>query len=128
MQKAHALGIRTHATAYTGSAAINLEGGQTLLSLLGISMTSPASNISLPHLTQKSVTSLRVAFRYGHPDQTSMVFIYEISLVTAILLSMIDKHLKDNFDSSQLFGVIAVISWGISSKWIQCQEHPWLAQ
>jgi hypothetical protein len=51
---------------YTGSAAINLEveGGQTLFMLLGIPMKAPASNISLTNLSQNSITSLQVAFRY----------------------------------------------------------------
>ena len=45
VQRAHSLDIGTNACAYTGSAAINLQGGQTLFTLLGIPMTAPASNI-----------------------------------------------------------------------------------
>ncbi len=78
LQRAHNLAIGTNACAYTGSSAINLEGGQTLFTLLGIPMTAPASNISLSNLSQNSITSLWDAFRYGRPDQSTMLFIDEV--------------------------------------------------
>jgi hypothetical protein len=112
VQRAHSLAIGTNACAYTGSAAINLQGGQTLFTLLGIPMTAPASNISLSHLSQNSITSLWVAFRYGRPDLSAMLFIDEVSLLTSIMISMIDKRLKEIFDSSEIFGGIAVILLG----------------
>jgi hypothetical protein len=112
VQRALSLAIRTNACAYTGSASVNFEGGQTLFTLLGIPMTAPSSNISLSNLSQNSITSLRVAFRYGRTDQSAILFIYEVSLLTSIMISMIDKSLKEIFDSLEIFGGIAVIMLG----------------
>ena len=75
-------------------------------------MTAPATNISLTNLSRNSITKLQVAFRYGRPDQSAMIVIDEVSLLTSIMISMIDKRLKEIFDSSELFGGIAVILLG----------------
>ncbi len=38
-----------------------------------------------------------------------MLFIGEVSLLTSIFISMIDKRLKEIFDSREMFGGIAII-------------------
>jgi hypothetical protein len=40
-------------------------------------------------------------FRYNQTNQVAVIFIDEVSLVTSILLSMIDKHLRKILDSSE---------------------------
>jgi hypothetical protein len=110
--RAHSLGIATNACAYTGSAAKVLEGGQTILSLFGVPMTAPAVNFSLTHLSHNSISSLCLTFRYGRSDQTSVLFIDEVSMVTSILLSMINKRLQEMLNCNDIFGGIVVILLG----------------
>ena len=110
--RAHSLGIATNACAYTGSAAAVLEGGQTILSLSGVPMTAPAVIFSLSNLSHNSIASLRLSFRYGRSDQNSVLFIDEVSMVTSILLSMINKRLQEMLNCNDIFGGIVVILLG----------------
>ncbi len=98
--------------AYTGAAASNLGGGQTILSMLGIDMTRPGINEHLPRLSPKALARLRVAFQYDRPDQVAVIFLDEVSLVTTILLCLIDKRLKEILDSSATWGGVSMIFLG----------------
>ncbi len=111
-ERALGFGIATNATSFTGSAAINLEGGQTINTLFSIGMTAHSRNVALSHLLHNSIAKLRITFRFGRSDQTTLLFVDEVSLVTSILLSMIEKRLKEIFDCSELFGGISVILLG----------------
>ena len=110
--RAHELGLGDMSCAYTGAAASNLRGGQTILSMLGIDMTHPGINEHLPRLSPVALARLRVAFRYDRPDQVAVIFLDEVSLVTPILLSMIDKRLKEILDSSATWGGVSMIFLG----------------
>jgi hypothetical protein len=59
-----------------------------------------------------ALTRLGVAFQYNCPDQVAVIFIDEVFLVTSILLSMIDKHLKEILDSMTTDGGISMILLG----------------
>jgi hypothetical protein len=88
---AHVLGLGDMTCAHTGSAASNLVGGQTILSMFGIEMTCPGINLHLLCLSPVSLTWLHVAFQYIHPNQVAVIIIDKVLLfVTSILLSMID--------------------------------------
>ena len=75
-------------------------------------MTAPAVNFSLTHLSHNSISSLCLTFRYGRSDQTSVLFIDEVSMVTSILLSMINKRLQEILNCNDIFGGISVILLG----------------
>jgi hypothetical protein len=100
------------ACAYTGSAASNLGGGRTILSMLGIEKMSPRINEHLSCLSAVALTELRVAFQYNRPNQVAVIFIDEILFVTSILLSVIDKHLKEILDSRATYGGVSMILLG----------------
>jgi hypothetical protein len=108
----HELGLGDMTRVYTDSAASNLGGGQTILSMLGIEMTRPGINEHLSCLSAVAITRLRVAFQYNRPDQVAVIFIDEILLVTSILLSMIDKHLREILDSRAAYGGVSMILLG----------------
>jgi hypothetical protein len=80
--------------------------------MLGIDMTRPGINEHLPCLSPNALARLRVAFRYDRPDQVAVIFLDEVSLVTPILLSMIDKRLKEILDSSATWGGVSMIFLG----------------
>jgi hypothetical protein len=80
--------------------------------MLGIDMTRPGINEHLPRLSPNALARLRVAFRYDRPDQVAVIFLDEVSLVTPILLSMIDKRLKEILDSSATWGGVSMIFLG----------------
>jgi hypothetical protein len=48
-------------------------------------------------------------FRRNQTNQVAVIFIDEVSLVTSILLSMIDKHLKKILDSRATYGGVSAI-------------------
>ena len=80
--------------------------------MLGIPIRAPALNIQLSLLSHNSIASLCLTFRYGRSDQTAVLLVDEVSLVTSILLSMMNKQLEEMFDCSELFGGLSVILLG----------------
>ena len=76
--RAHELGLGDMSCAYTGAAASNLGGGQTILSMLGIDMTRPGINEHLPRLSPNALARLCVAFQYDRPDQVAVIFLDEV--------------------------------------------------
>lgn len=111
--RANELGIGTVSCAFTGSAAINLLHGMTILTMLGIPMTAPTKNVDLPPLTNPvRLLAIRNLFKYGQSDQVRMLFIDEISLVTPVLFSMLNKRLMQIFENDRPFGGLSVVLLG----------------
>ena len=111
--RANELGIGTVSCAFTGSAAINLLHGMTILTMLGIPMTAPTQNVHLPPLSNPvRLLAIRNLFKYGQSDQVRMLFIDEISLVTPVLFSMLNKRLKQIFENNLPSGGLSVILLG----------------
>jgi hypothetical protein len=113
VHRADELGIGTVSCAFTGSAATNLLHGMTILSMLGIPMTAPSKNEDLPILSNPvRLLAIRNLFKYEQSDQVRLLFIDEISLVTPVLFSMLNKRLKQIFENNLPFGGLSVILLG----------------
>lgn len=112
VEQAISLGVGTMSCAFTGAAATNLVDGMTILSMFGIQMSEPGTNVALSPLPESKLASIRILFKFEQSDQIKMLFIDEISLVNPILLSMIDKRLKEIFNNNIVFGGMAMILLG----------------
>ena len=112
VEQAISLGVGTMSCAFTGAAATNLVDGMTILSMFGIQMSKPGTNVALSPLPESKLASIRILFKFEQSDQIKMLFIDEISLVNPILLSMIDKRLKEIFKNNIVFGGMAMILLG----------------
>ena len=110
VEQAISLGVGTMSCAFTGAAASNLVDGMTIRSMFGIQMSG--TNVALSPLPESKLASIRILFKFEQSDQIKMLFIDEISLVTPILLSMIDKRLKEIFNNNNVFGGISMILLG----------------
>ena len=76
-------------------------------------MTAPSKNEDLPILSNPvRLLAIRNLFKYEQSDQVRLLFIDEISLVTPVLFSMLNKRLKQIFENNLPFGGLSVILLG----------------